>query len=68
MGCCTSTTLEVEVYLEDLRRQVEELSSMKAQEKLILHYITLLEEAECGSRERALYVLATVIRLVETAQ
>ena len=68
MGCCISSTLEDDVYLEDLRRQVEELSTTKEKEKMILHHIALLEEADCGSRERALCALATVIRLVENAK
>ena len=68
MGCCTSSTFEDDDYLEDLRRQVEELSTTKEKEKMILQYIALFEEADHRSREEALCALATVICLVENAK
>ena len=68
MGCCASSTLEDEVNIEDLRRQVEGLPTSEEREKLVLHHLNLLEEAECGSRGKALYTLATIICLVENTK
>ena len=65
MGCCASSTLEDEVNIEDLRRQVEGLPTSEEREKLVLHHLSLFAEAKAGSQERALASLAAVIRFVD---
>ena len=64
MGCCASSTVEDEVNIEDLRRQVEGLSTKEEREKMVLYHLTLFEEAKDRSRDRALATLASVIHLI----
>ena len=69
MGCCLSSGQEEEkADLEDLRRRVEGLTTKEEREKMILHHLTLFEEAESGSRGQALATLAFVICFVDNSK
>ena len=49
----------------ELQRQVEALPTRKEQEKLVLHYLTLFDEAKGRSQDKALATLAAVISHID---
>ena len=54
--------------MEELQRIVDGLSTKEEREKLVLHLLIQFDEAQDGSRYKALATLADVIRLVENAK
>ena len=68
MGCCFSSGREEEARVEELRRWVERLPTKDERENLILHFLTLFEEAKDGSRDEALATLANIIRIVDSTK
>ena len=65
MGCCWSSGQEEDAWMGELQRQVEALPTRKEQEKLVLHYLTLFDEAKGRSQDKALATLAAVISHID---
>ena len=68
MGSCLSSAPEEDVRMEELQRWVYQLHTKKEREDLILHLITLFDEAEGGARDEALTTLANVIHIVNATK
>ena len=68
MGSCLSIGRQEGARMEELRRIVDGLSTKEEREKLVLHLLIHFDQAQDGSRDKALATLADVIRLVENAK